>query len=131
MVHRGEHGNIGVEADQQRRGLVVMFDDQRGTAFLQRLENGIEVTGQFRSRNDFEHDAIVDRRQSMVKQDRFVMSAVLLMTLIGCQPAPRPAVTPSPTASVSRAALFACPATPASSAPQTVLANLPAPDDLA
>jgi len=30
VIHGGEHGNIGVEPNQQRRGLVVMFDDQRG-----------------------------------------------------------------------------------------------------
>src|ERR1700737_4450178 len=133
VVHRGQHGNIGVEPDQQRRGLVVMFDDQSGTAFLQCLKNGIEVAGEFGSRNDFEHDAIVDRHFTRVKRDRWWFSLVVLLAVAACQQAtPTPSPTPSASASVSvsPSALAACPALPAASGPQILLRNLPAPDDL-
>jgi sugar lactone lactonase YvrE len=55
---------------------------------------------------------------------------MLLMTVAGCQSAPAPAPSASPTASVSRAALAACPSSVAPGGPQVLVQKLPAPDDL-
>ena len=132
VIHGGEHGNISVEPDQQRGGLVVMFDDQRRTAFLERLKNGIEVASEFGSRNDFEHEAIVDRRFIRVKRHRWWLSLIAMTMLAACQQAPviaspKPTAAPSP----STSPLAACPSTAALGGPQLVVRNLPAPDDLA
>ena len=56
---------------------------------------------------------------------------MLLMTLVGCQQAPRRSPSPSATASASQSPLAACPATPAPVGQQVIAQNLPAPDDLA
>src|SRR5207245_1520650 len=101
-----------------------MLDDQGRAAFFQRLENGVEVTGEFRGGNHFEHDAMVDPHSIVLKR------ALILLTIVaaGCQqglsaPSPRPATTPS--------ALSACPAgATAPAGAQVLLRNLPAPDDL-
>src|SRR5207248_2134975 len=132
VIHGGEHGNISVEPDQQRGGLVVMFDDRRRTAFLERLKNGIEVASEFGSRNDFEHEAIVDRRFIRVKRHRWWLSLIAMTMLAACQQAPviaspKPTAAPSP----STSPLAACPSTAALGGPQLVVRNLPAPDDLA
>jgi hypothetical protein len=109
-----------------------MFDDQRRPAFLQCLKNGIEVAGEFGSRNDFEHEAIVDRHFIRVKRDRWWFSLIAMAMLAACQQAPVTA-SPKPTAapSPSTSPLAACPSTPALGGPQVVVKNLPAPDDLA
>src|SRR3989442_545142 len=131
VIHRGQHGNIGVEANQQRRGLIVMFDDQRGAAFLQSLKNGIEVAGKFGSGNDFEHDAIVDRLFTRVKRHRWLFSLAILLPLAACQPTATPPPTQSATASPTTPTLAACPASRPSPGPEVLLRNQPAPDDLA
>src|SRR5690349_7020193 len=106
-----------------------MFDDQRGATFLQRLEDGVEVAGQFRSGNDFEHDAILDPHHAMVKPERVIIALVLCVTA-ACQSTPPPS-SPKTRPSPSATPLAACPATPAQAGPQVLLQNLPAPDDLA
>src|SRR5947199_39373 len=102
-----------------------MFDDQGRAAFFQRLENGVEVTGEFRGGNHFEHDAMVAPRSIVVKR------ALILLTIVaaGCQPG---LISPSPRPSPTPCALRACPAgASAPAGPQALLSNLPAPDDLA
>src|SRR5213080_563530 len=102
-----------------------MFDDQGRAAFFQRLENGVEVTGEFRGGNHFEHDAMVAPRSIVVKR------ALIVLTIVaaGCQPG---LISPSPRPSPTPTALRACPAgASAPAGPQALLSNLPAPDDLA
>src|SRR6266850_6253503 len=108
-----------------------MLDDERGAAFLQRLEDGVEIAREFGSGNDFEHDAMVDRLFTMVKPDRCWVSLVALLAVAACQPAPTPSPTPSATARVTPTSIAACPATPAVSGSQVLAKNLAAPDDLA
>src|ERR1700720_3806612 len=115
VVHGRQHRDIGIEPNQQRRRLIVMLDDERRTAFLQRLEDRIEVAGEFGSGNDFEHDAIVDRLSTMVKQEsmRGVMISaiakraaigVILIATAACQQIPAASNATTPTASPSSTA---------------------------
>src|SRR4029077_20541920 len=131
VIHRGQHGNIGVESNQQRGGLVVMFDDQCGAAFLQSLKNGIEVAGEFGGGNNFEHDAIVDPHFTRVKRHSWWVSLAVLLAVAACQPAATPSPTQSATATPTTPMLAACPASRASPGPEVLLRNQPAPDDLA
>src|SRR4029077_2689990 len=131
VIHRGQHGNIGVESNQQRGGLVVMFDDQCGAAFLQSLKNGIEVAGEFGGGNNFEHDAIVDPHFTRVKRHSWWVSLAVLLAVAACQPAATPSPTQSATATPTTRMLAACPASRASPGPEVLLRNQPAPDDLA
>src|SRR4029077_4864086 len=143
VIHGGEHGNIGVEPNQQRRGLLVMFDDQRRAAFLQRLEDRVEVAREFGSGNDFEHDAMVDRLLAMVKQELMRGStisavakraaiAVILITSAACQQGSVvPSVSATTSSSPKTSPLAACSAGSASPGPQVLLQKQLAPDDLA
>src|SRR5205814_8566897 len=103
VIHGGQHRHVGVEADEQRRRLFVMFDDQRGPAFFQRFEYRVQVTGKFRGGNHFEHDATVDTHSSVVKR------GLILLTIVaaGC---PHGLISPSPRPSLTPSALSRCPA---------------------
>ena len=52
VVHGGEHRDVSVEPHQQSCGLVVVLDDQAGSALLERLQDGVEVSSELRGGDD-------------------------------------------------------------------------------